>query len=119
MADQTKTTGNPTSDTQGKPGAQNTGSNQPKAGERDQKNPLTDKPGTNPSSDKLRETTPNVEAHAGEADTHRTGDHKPTPTTGAHEQRKENEAGDAKRTTAQDQHSGKPTSGKTEGNSKH
>jgi hypothetical protein len=103
MSDQNKNTG--TSSTP------NTGAGQPA------KN--TNEPGATktPNLEQGREHTPNVEGKKDAADTRRTAEqaHTPTattdtnakPNTGANE-RKENEAGDAKRTTAEGEGSKKP-----------
>ena len=95
MAEQTKNTGTTTGGTQEKPGAPNVSGTQPKTGTT----------GT-PSHEQGGEYTPNGEAQKDAADTRRTADqsHVPTATadtmakpTDRATDRKDNEAGDAKR----------------------
>ena len=108
MAEQTKNTATPTSGAQKGSGMTDVSGTQPKAGEREQGTERTDKPGANPS----RENTPDVEAKKDAADTRRTADqsHAPsarTDTSYKKNERKDDNAGDAKRTTAGGQDSNK------------
>lgn len=108
MAEQTKNTATPTSGAQKGSGMTDVSGTQPKAGEHAQGTERSDKPGANPS----RENTPDVEAKKDAADTRRTSDqaHTPTATTDAtakHGDRKDDNAGDAKRTTAEGKESNK------------
>ncbi len=125
MAEQTKNTAAPTSGAQKGTGTTDVSVTQPKAGEREQGEPRTDKPGANPS----RENTPDVEAKKDAADTRRSADQSHVPTasteaTGTQNDGKDDNAGDAKRTTAEGQVNSKPghdpvkPTGNTDTNSK-